>query len=78
VEAMARWYWSKTSPSRVSGHSSRCTMNTSTLKVPAASCPSNACMPPTSRMAVKATRIAMRISGTNALENTIAAWFACR
>ena len=31
VDAIARWYWSSVSPSRVSGQRSRCVMNTSTL-----------------------------------------------
>ena len=39
VEAMARWYWSKVSPSLVRGQSRRCVIKISTLYAPISSLP---------------------------------------
>ena len=71
-DAIARWYRSRISPSRVSGHSSRWVMNTSTEYMPTASVPLSAAAPPTTRVMVKPIRIAMRISGMKALDSRIA------
>ena len=72
VEAIARWYKSNVSPSRVNGHSSRCTMKMPTLYTPTARPPSSTRNPPMTRMNRNPVRIAMRISGTNSDDSRIA------
>jgi hypothetical protein len=78
VDAMARWYRSNVSPSRVSGHSRRWVMYTSTENTPTSSVPFSAAWPPMIRVSVKATRIAMRMRGMNADDSVIARRLASR
>ena len=78
VDAMARWYRSNVSPSRVSGHSRRWVMYTSTENVPTASEPSSAARPPTSSVTVNAARMAMRMSGMKADDSLMARRLASR
>jgi hypothetical protein len=53
-------------------------MKTITEYVPTASAPSSARRPPSTRVATNPARIAIRISGTNALDSRIAARLASR
>ena len=53
-------------------------MNTSTEYCPTARVPLSAALPPTSRVVTKPARIAMRISGMNALDSAIAFPFTSR
>ena len=75
-EAMARWYRSKVSPSRVSGQSRRWVMYTRTENSPISRFPSMAIRPPTTRVIVNPARIAIRMSGMNAAEYRMAATLA--
>ncbi len=72
VDAIARWYWSKTSPSVVRGHSSRWVMKMRVEYTPTSMRPSSAWNAPSTRMAVKLNKIAIRISGMNAEDGRIA------